>query len=620
MRFSVILLICLFNASLVAQTTYNISDSDSIFACYGESPILDASYEFSYIEPVVTGYQQSLFDDDHTSEGFIVTLSDGRLVHFYRMDPGFEGDHISNNGRIVKRVSSDNGISWQSYEEVYNDSMWDDRNIHGGLIGQDSILLFFRKFDAFFMQQIGMFFITSFDGGITWSAPHDIYSINNGTFGSHKLIKIPGLGFIMSISGSYYVEIRYSQDGMDWNNLLHIWDYTYNHLYNFGEACFSYIGNGKIIGLIRNIAQNFGSTYYQVTSSDLGQTWTPPVSTNIAQPYFCPAPMLFYDTLYNDLWALATDRRNYVASEFYADSSRIWVYRNKPDEIFNYPQNYSLVTSMLRPEPSYYRLYGYPTYARKSDGNYLIVFTDSHKKSNNLEDANLYQFGINYDNFISESLHYAWNTGDTSQTLAIDTSGVYQATSSDDMDHSHSDSVYVSLIKSSILQDEFTVEPGTVITLSYDTAFTGPGYHYLWSTGDTISVIHPVINLNTTYFLTIDNGIFSCTDSITVSVFIDHHDEDVIGALHIVNSLTEENNLIVSPNPFSTVTVIYFYNPLKHSLKLIIYDIYGNIAVRFDNITGETIKIDRKNLVSGVYLFRLTDYSGINYSGRIIAE
>jgi len=609
-------------ASVTAQTLHNISDEDTLFSCPADPVILDASYEFQYIQPGVTDVQPSLIDGDHTSEGFMVTLSDGRIVHIFRLDPGDPGDHISNYGRIVKRSSYDNGLTWQPYLEVYDDPMWDDRNIHGGLIGQDSIVLFFRNFDSFFMVQIGMYYLTSFDGGQTWSTPQAIYSISNGTFGSHRVVKVPGLGFIMSISGSYYVELRYSPDGLNWNNVLHIWDYTADHLYNFGEVCFTYVGNGKIIGLVRNTAQSFGSTYYQVTSSDFGQTWTTPVSTNIAQPFFCPAPMLFYDTVYNDLWVLATDRRNYVGSEFYADSARVWVYKNKIDEIFTNPGNYSLVTTMLRPEPSYYRFYGYPTYTRKSDGNYLVVFTEAHKKWNNLEDANFYQFEINYNNLISESTHYLWDSGETSQTIAPENTGTYIATSSDDFNHNHTDSVYVNIINNHILQNNMTVEPGTILTLSCDTSLTQPtDYTCLWSTGDTVPVIHPMVNMNSTFFLTIDNGVFTCIDSIKVDVKIpEPQQEEVNGNIYFINSLSEKHDPLVTPNPFSSFTRIYIYNPLHMEYDLKIFDLYGNLVRRKEGIREEGIIIYREQLNSGIYIFRLTCDSGNTCSGKLIVQ
>ncbi|MCX6258995.1 MAG: exo-alpha-sialidase [Bacteroidia bacterium] len=603
-----------------SQFNYNISDTDSLFVCHSDTIILSAHHSFPYVKPDISDIQPSLVDSDHTAEGFMVTLSDGSIVHFFRLDPGFWGDHTGNTGRIVKRISYDNGNTWQPNEPVYDDTLWDDRNVHGGLIGKDSVVLFFRKYNATFAWQIGLFYIYSFDGGQTWSELQTINTIPNGTFGTNKIVKIPGVGFLASISGAYYVELRLSLDGIDWHNMLYVWDYTLGHEYYFGESCFTYLGNGKLIGLIRNSTQTLGSTYYQVTSSDYGQTWTEPASTNIAQPYFCPAPIIFYDTLHQDIWSIATDRRNLVGYVYNAYDSQVWVYRNKTDDVFANPTNYTLEMTMLRPEPSYYRFYGYPTYTRTSNGNYLVVFTDCYKKPNNLEDADFFQFHINYDTLISESSVYEWNNGSTSETIAPDTSGIYIATASDNMGNSYTDSIFFSRIRTKIKQKNMTVFIDSLITLSSDNIASIPGYHYHWSTGDTIPSIQVSPHVNSIYYLNVNNGIFSCNDSVIVRVKLRDPGNDTFPSSLIINTLSEQNRIVVAPNPFSSGTVVYFYNPDQYVFSLMIYDLYGKLLRETTGIMGESVTIRKENLVSGMYYLVLADNEGDKLIAKVVVQ
>ncbi len=94
-------------------------------------------------QTIITLPKGSLINEDHTSEGFLISLEDGIIVHFFRLDPGENGSHIGNKGRIVKRVSLDDGNTWSSHSIVYEDD-FDDRNVHGG-ITDDNLIVFFLE-------------------------------------------------------------------------------------------------------------------------------------------------------------------------------------------------------------------------------------------------------------------------------------------------------------------------------------------------------------------------------------------------------------------------------------------------------------------------------------------
>jgi hypothetical protein len=49
-------------------------------------------------------------------------------------------------------------------------------------------------------------------------------------------------------------------------------------------------------------------------------------------------------------------------------------------------------------------------------------------------------------------------------------------------------------------------------------AGSAQGVTFLWSTGETTPTINVTPSVTTTYYVTISNGIVSCTDSVTVTV------------------------------------------------------------------------------------------------------
>lgn len=345
--------------------------------------------------PVISEFVPSLISEDHTAEGFLVTLSTGRIVHIFRLDPGQEGHHVGNAGRIVRRYTDDGGLTWSQNYTIYN-SQYDDRNVAGGLVQNDRIVVFFRRYEAVTVQTIDLLFMYSDDGGDSWSDTVKINTVAHGP-GPHQLIEVPGKGFMAIFYDSYYVEIRYSQDGTRWDEIDYRWDYRANYSHNITECSFAYVGNGRIVGLTRDNNYAWGSHPYQFSTTDYGTEWSNPMKTNLADSFFCAAPLVFYDNMHNDLWTIVTDRRSHCGPQYQNKDSEIWIYRNNPDEVIDNPMNYKLFTKRLRPQPNFYRLYGYPIFTKKLDGNYLVIFTESSRKVNYKEQADFWQFEIKYE-------------------------------------------------------------------------------------------------------------------------------------------------------------------------------------------------------------------------------
>ena len=109
-------------------------------------------------------------------------------------------------------------------------------------------------------------------------------------------------------------------------------------------------------------------------------------------------------------------------------------------------------------------------------------------------------------------------------------------------------------------------------------------------------------------------------DSIGVYIMsLGHHDSqgqsDGYAALK-VDDITKETisdvekvksyqTLGVTPNPFEEYSILKFENPTAENSTLTIYDIRGKLVRTIDNVSTGEIKIERKNLSSGVYTFKI---------------
>lgn len=112
---------------------------------------------------------------------------------------------------------------------------------------------------------------------------------------------------------------------------------------------------------------------------------------------------------------------------------------------------------------------------------------------------------------------YQWSTGATTQIITATTSGKYFVTVTNAATCAVQDSVYVSIVRSDILQGDTTICKGSSLVLP---AYTQGLNTYSWSTGQTGSsiVVNPVNN--TKYYLHTSDGIQTCTDSVLVQLHV----------------------------------------------------------------------------------------------------
>ncbi len=89
-------------------------------------------------------------------------------------------------------------------------------------------------------------------------------------------------------------------------------------------------------------------------------------------------------------------------------------------------------------------------------------------------------------------------------------------------------------------------------------------------------------------------------------------------ATGIVDFKNDDNSLItLFPNPFSSWTTINTDKMFKDA-TLIVYNSLGQQVKQINNISGQTITLNRNNLQSGLYLYHLTQDEKIITIGKII--
>jgi hypothetical protein len=338
----------------------------------------------------------SLNTPDHTSEGFLASFSNGTIIHIFRLDSGINGSHIGNTGRISKRISNDYGKTWTAPVTIYDDG-FDDRNVRGGLTDDGKLIVFFRRFNATNLSPVDLNYIISTDLGITWSAKKQIDISNFPLYTTESwvdnFVKLSANEYLLPIHGLGYCEFRKFSTGNTDINFLpfkSIIDTTVSKLIGIDEPYCCKNSDNKLICLFRDESSSTSRiNYYQSVSSDLGVTWSIPVRTKIGAPFFCPSPLIFYDSsIANNTFVIATDRR--ISDDY---NSKVWIYNDSFDNFFNMTNKDNLILNINRPKPSSYMFYGYPIFTKMKNNKYLVIITESMFDGVN-EDADFYQFEI----------------------------------------------------------------------------------------------------------------------------------------------------------------------------------------------------------------------------------
>ena len=363
------------------------------FSCTGKDTGQIADNQFNID---VTPFKSVLLNDDHNSEGFLVTLKDGNILLIFRLDPGKKGDHTGTDGYIAQIKYDPDQDKWGEVETVYNSHRYDDRNIHGGITNEGRIVVFFRKYDG--KETEGRYFIYSDNNGITWTKPQvsgawsDPLDNNlQGVWSTGQMFYNPDIEKYIMLGCRRY--ITYSSDGSSWEEYNLITD---NQDYKLSELAGAWCGNNRMIALIRDDVREFGHPLVQLETFDNGLNWTDPVPSNIPPgKHWGAAPQIVYDKKRDLLIALTSDRYSRPNEQ-----NSLFIFTAKPDDIFGNPTGWTLQHELLRPwaeagfsgdRPLNQNFYGYPAITPINENEYLVVFTERAVMDKS-EQADLYYF------------------------------------------------------------------------------------------------------------------------------------------------------------------------------------------------------------------------------------
>lgn len=246
-----------------------------------------------YFESVLTVEEDAIVHDKLIAEklamsanynafGVLYRANSGKLIQVYYAGKA----HVDMDGKIVKRESFDNGVTWSQWVTIYN-SAYDDRNATGGVTATGRLILFFARYNpdlngtTYF--QIG--YMYSDDEGDTWSDFESITPLHPDYPGcyqnSYGAMITAGDGTLIQNYDNacapigYYElrQLRSVDNGATWVEGTVI----YNGIKDHNELCLVYCGNNTIIGLARNEDKE---APYQFKSTDNGVTWIAMGKTN----------------------------------------------------------------------------------------------------------------------------------------------------------------------------------------------------------------------------------------------------------------------------------------------------------------------------------------------------
>ncbi len=322
---------------------------------------------------VFSGWYQSLVDTNvHVSEGELLYY-DKKIYHFFRLDSS--NKHVSSNGSIAYRSSSDNGRSWSNFNVAYN-SVYDDRNVLARVIN-NTIVLIFRRYDpAGFMIDLG--YITTKDLKI-WSSYKvisrkidngqpfgEIIDLGNNTFsfltcdiGKAELFTFRGL--LENIESR--ILYSYPDKFIDEPYLAKVDE---NNFFILARDEFHPYPNDSSYFLLHLAGINEKPTYLGRSEMNSNQ-----VLTNRTAPY------IKYISYLNKLLAISVQRKYFLPTH---DS--VFFYLGNKDSLLRKGNNWQLIYSIQRPNLNKNSVtYGYPKILELSQNEYFGIISERYNSS-----------------------------------------------------------------------------------------------------------------------------------------------------------------------------------------------------------------------------------------------
>ncbi len=207
--------------------------------------------------------------------------------------------------------------------------------------------------------------------------------------------------------------------------------------------------------------------------------------------------------------------------------------------------------------------------------------------------------------------NFQWSQGDTTQTITIDSSGVYHLTFIDEFGcPKNSDTISINILNNPQvnLGNDTMLCFGSFITLD-----AGPGFNsYIWSDGsadEQLLVINNVLVNDTVNFAVSISDTNNCYAVDTVQIIF-----DLCAGVNVLN----EEEFSLFPNPVKEGNSVFVKLKPENS-KLIFYDLFGNAILSADIVkTGELT--GTTSLKRGIYLYELRNDSECSYFGKLLVK
>jgi hypothetical protein len=206
---------------------------------------------------------------------------------------------------------------------------------------------------------------------------------------------------------------------------------------------------------------------------------------------------------------------------------------------------------------------------------------------------------------------YLWSNGATTETIQISQAGTYSVTATDVLGCSSAPVTQV------VIEEQFP--DSTNITLSLNgsqlnVSNNGSGYH-VWNFGDG----SPLSNQSEPQHLYANAGQYNVSVIVLNACGSDTFNYQITISPSSVISHQNEFKVSVRPNPFHDKTVLYFDNPNNSVFNIQLSDIKGSIIRSYQNVKGNELSVERKDLPAGSYFYTISNGKSIQ-SGKLQIE
>lgn len=209
---------------------------------------------------------------------------------------------------------------------------------------------------------------------------------------------------------------------------------------------------------------------------------------------------------------------------------------------------------------------------------------------------------------------YAWNTGQTTQSITVDSSGTFSLEVIDSLGCASNVSqmnVQVNplpIVSFSGLPDTVCINYGTFV-LSANPAggiFSGPGM--------TDSIFDPnSAGLGSHQIIYSYSDSNTCSAVDTQNVFV-----DICAGINEEDNLVSNSYLVISPNPFHSIASVQLPEGFTQA-ELKMYNVLGE-EIYNSVISNRKTVISNQGFAPGVYFYRVFSQNRKNWSGKVVIE